>query len=226
MLSSDRPDPASGWPPPGGCAAAGRPLWTSDDRTRPPTAPVRTRARDRYDRGGRPGVHPGRPPPRPTQHDGQPGPPGRSPGPPGRRGPRRSWSAATPHRSQARRCGHAGGPAAPQSSGPDLRTCAGTRPRMLRPAAQGCWRRRRTTGPGTRRGRTGTVRGRWPARGCSTPPGRPRVWRCRPPPRLLLPAFVGASERTLGALLLGKWFGSSVERIGRLHPLWQVLGAA
>src|SRR4029453_18994218 len=31
-------------------------------------------------------------------------------------------------------------------------------------------------------GRTDTARGRWPARGCSTPPAPPTAWRCRPPP--------------------------------------------
>jgi hypothetical protein len=53
-----------------------------------------------------PSVRPGSRPPRGCRRGGPPGPPGRSPGPPGRTGPRRSWSAAGPHQSQARRCGH------------------------------------------------------------------------------------------------------------------------
>jgi hypothetical protein len=40
------------------------------------------------------------------------------------------------------------------------------------------------------------------------------------PARSLL-AFVGASERTPGALLSSDDFGSSVERDGGVHPLWQ-----
>ena len=56
---------------------------------------------------------------------------------------------------------------------------------------------RRTAVPGTRRGRTSTARDRWPARGCSRPPAPPTAWRCRPPPRRCLLAFVGVSERTL-----------------------------
>ena len=134
---------------------------------------------------------------------GQPGvmgpaaPPGRWPGHPGRRGSRRSWSAAGPHRTRGRRCGHAGGRAARQSWGRGPRTWPGTRPPMLRPPAPGCWRRRRTTGLDSRRGQTDTARGRWPARGCNTPPGPPTAWRCRPPPALLLPAFAGASNAPL-----------------------------
>jgi hypothetical protein len=62
---------------------------------------------------------------------------------------------------------------------------------------KGCWRRRRTTDLGTHRGQTDTARGRWPARGCSTPPAPPRAWRCRPPPRRFPPAFVGASNAPL-----------------------------
>ena len=96
--SSVRPAPGRGWPRPDGCAAADRPLGRSGGRTRPPAAPVRTRAGHRHGRGGPPGARPGRRPPRPAQHDGRPAPPGRSPGHPGRRGPRRSWSAAGPHR--------------------------------------------------------------------------------------------------------------------------------
>jgi hypothetical protein len=173
----------------------------SGGRTRPPALLVRTRVGHRRDRGGRPGARPGRRPSRPAQHDGQPAPPVRSPGPPGRRGQRRSWSGAGPHRTRGRHRGHAGGPTARRSWGSGPRTYAGSSPTMLRPAARGRWRRRRTSGPGTHRGRIGTVRGRWPARGCNTPPGRPRVWRCRPPPRRFPPALVGASERTPGALL-------------------------
>jgi hypothetical protein len=71
---------------------------------------------------------------------------------------------------------------------------------MLRLAVRGWWCRRRTTVPGTHRGRTDTARGRWPARGCSTPPGRPRAWQCRPPPAAPLPPS-WRSERTRGALL-------------------------
>src|SRR5215207_10066391 len=65
---------------------------------------------------------------------------------------------------------------------------------MLRPAERGWWRRRHTTGLDSRRGRTDTVRGRWPAHGCSTPPAPPTAWRCRPPPAAPLPAVVGASN--------------------------------
>jgi hypothetical protein len=39
--------------------------------------------------------------------------------------------------------------------------------------------------------------------------------------RRSLPAFVGASERTRGALLSSDDYGSSVERAAKLHPLWQ-----
>ena len=99
--------------------------------------------------------------------------------------------------AQGRRCGHAGGRAAPRSWGRGPRTWPGTRPPMLRPAAPSWWHRRRTTGPGTHRGRTDTARGRWPARGCNTPPARPRAWRYRPPPRRVPPAFVGASNAPL-----------------------------
>ena len=88
---------------------------------------------------------------------------------------------------RARRCGRGGGRAARQWWGRGPRTWPGTRPPMLRPPAPGCWRRRRTTGLGTHRGRTDTARGRWPARGCSRPPGPPRAWRCRPPPRRFPP---------------------------------------
>jgi epoxide hydrolase 4 len=37
---------------------------------------------------------------------------------------------------------------------------------MIRLPARGWWRRRPTSGPDSRRGRTGTARGRWPAHGC------------------------------------------------------------
>ena len=65
------------------------------------------------------------------------------------------------------------------------------------PAAPGCWRRRRTTGLGTHRGRTDTARGQWPAPGCNTssrptdslamsattpPPPPRRRWRQRTHP--------------------------------------------
>ena len=63
--SSVRPGPGRGWPPPDGCATAGHPPWTSGGRTRPPAAPVRTRAGHRHGRGGPPGARPGRRPPRP-----------------------------------------------------------------------------------------------------------------------------------------------------------------
>jgi len=152
-------------------------------------------------RGGRPGARPGRRPPRPARHDGRPAPPGPSPGHRGRRGSRRSWSAAGLHRRRARRCGHAGGPTARRWWGGGPRTWPGTRPPMLRPLSRARWRRRRTTAPGTPRGRTDTARGRWPAHGCNTPPAPPTAWQCRPPPRRSPPAFVGASERTPGALL-------------------------
>jgi hypothetical protein len=45
--------------------------------------------------------------------------------------------------------------------------------------------------------RTGTLRGRWPAPGCSTPPALPTASRCRPPPSRSLLAFVGASNAPL-----------------------------
>ena len=74
--------------------------------------------------------------------------------------------------------------------------------RMLRPAALRRWRRRRPSGLRIRRGRTGTPRGRPPARGCSTPPGRLRAWRCRPPPcRPSSPSLALATHRWCIALL-------------------------
>ena len=200
-LSSGRPALGPGWPPPDGYATADRPPGWSGGRSQPPAAPVQTHAGHRHGRVEPPGVRPGRRPPRPRQHDGRPTPPGRWPGRRGRRGPRRSWSAAGPHRTPGRRCGHAGGPAAPRSWGRGPRTWPGTPPAMLRPPARGWWRRRRTSGPGTRRGRTDTARGRWPAHGCSRPPGPPTAWRCRPPPRRSPPRHRWRQQRTPGALL-------------------------
>src|SRR5215213_9524843 len=43
--------------------------------------------------------------------------------------------------------------------------------------------------------------------------------------RRSLPRVVGASERTIGALLSSDDCGSSVVRTGKLHPLWQGLVA-
>jgi hypothetical protein len=196
-LSSGRPAPGHGWPPPDGCATAGHPPWMSGGRSRPPTPPVRTRAGHHRGRGGPPGARPGSRPPRPTRRDERPAPPGRWPHPPGRTGSRHSWSGAGPRRRRARRCGHGGGRAARQWWGRGPRTWPGTRPPMLRPPAPGWWRRRRTSGPGTPRGRTDTLRGRWPARGCNTPPGLPTASRCRPPPRSSLPRSPGASNAPL-----------------------------
>jgi hypothetical protein len=62
---------------------------------------------------------------------------------------------------------------------------------------KGCWRRRRTTDLGTHRGQTDTARGRWPARGCSTPPAPPRVWRCRPPPAVPSPPALARANAPL-----------------------------
>ena len=59
--SSVRPAPGRGWRSPDGCAAAGHPPGMSGGRTRPPAAPVRTRAGHRHGRGGPPGARPGRP---------------------------------------------------------------------------------------------------------------------------------------------------------------------
>ena len=59
--SSVRPAPGRGWPPPDGCATADHPPGMSGGRTRPPAAPVRTRAGHRHGRGGPPGARPGRP---------------------------------------------------------------------------------------------------------------------------------------------------------------------
>jgi hypothetical protein len=71
------------------------------------------------------------------------------------------------------------------------------------PCSPGCRRRRSTTVLGTRRGPTGTPRGRWPARGCSTPPPyREHGDVGHHPP---LPSRRRwRQERTLGALLLGR----------------------
>ena len=91
---------------------------------------------------------------------------------------------------------------------------------MLRPPARGCWRRRHTSGPGTRRARTDTARGRWPAPGCNRPPAPPSAWRCRPPPRRSLPRLRGASNAPV-VHCSSEDFGSSVERTATLRPLWQ-----
>jgi hypothetical protein len=189
--------PGRDWPQPDGYATTGRLLWMSGGRTRRPAPPVRTHAGHRHGRGGPRDARPGSRPPRPARHDGPPAPPGRLPGRPGRRGSRRSWSAAGPHRRRARRRGHGGGRAAPQLSGPGPRTWPGTPPAMLRPAAPARWRRRRTSGPGTRRGRTDTLRGSRRARGCSRPPAPPTTWRYRPPLRLLLPPSLARANAPL-----------------------------
>ena len=152
-----------------------------DVRWSNPTArtPCPTRAGHRHVHGGRPGARPGSRPPQPRQHDGRPARLVRWPDRPSHRGSRHSWSAAARRRRRARRCGRGVGRAARRCRGGGPRTWPGTRPPMLRPAGPGWWRRRRTSGLGTRRGQTGTVRGRWPAPGCNTPPGPPRAWRCR-----------------------------------------------
>ena len=90
-----------------------------------------------------------------------------------------------------------GRPAARRCRGCGPRTWPGTRPPMLRPAALGRGRQRRTTGLGTRRGQTGTARGRWPAPGCSTPPALPRAWRCRPPPAAPSPPSLARANAPL-----------------------------
>jgi hypothetical protein len=108
----------------------------------------------------------------------------------------------------------------PPSSGPGPRTWPGTRPAMLRLPARGWWRRCRTSGLGTHRGRTDTARGQWPARGCSRPPARPRAWRCRPPPCRCLPPVLARANAPWCIALFGD-FGSSVERTAKLHPLWR-----
>jgi hypothetical protein len=187
-----------------------------------PTAssPGRTRAGHRRGRGGRPGARPGRRPPRPAQHDARTAGPGRWPDRPGRKGWRRSWWGAGPRQSRAPRRGRAGGPAARRWWGHGPRTWPGTRPPMLRPPALGCRRRRRTTGPGTRRGRTDTAGGRWPARGCSRPPG---------PPRELgdvghhpaAPSHVHPARATPPLHCSSDDYRSSVERTATRHPLWQ-----
>ena len=181
--SSVRPGPGPDWPRPDGCATAGHPLWTSGGRSRPPGPPGRTRAGHRHGRGGRPGVRPGRRPPRPRQHDGPPTRLVRWPDRPGRRGSRRSWSAAAPHRRPAPRPCRGGGRGAHRCRGGGPRTWPGTRPPMLRPAAPGCWRRRRTTGLGLPvAGQILlVVGGQLP--GVVLLPTQPRAWRCRPPPR-------------------------------------------
>jgi hypothetical protein len=77
----------------------------------------------------------------------------------------------------------------------------------------------RTNGLATRRGQTDTPGGRWPARGCSTPPDPRPAWPRPPPPCRCLLAAVGASKRTRGALLSSDDCGSSVEPAAKLHPL-------
>jgi hypothetical protein len=192
----------------------------SGGRTRPPAAPGRTRAGHRRGHGGRPGARPGSRPPQTGRRDGRPAPPARSLGHQGRRGSRRSWSAAGPHPRPARRCGHGGGPVAHPLSGPGPRTWPRAQPRMLRPPAPRRWRRRHTTGLGTHRGQTGTLRGRWPARGCNTPPGPPRAWRCRPPRRLLLPPALARANAPV-VHCSSDDFGSSVERAAHGQVLWR-----
>jgi hypothetical protein len=107
----------------------------SDGRTRRPAAPVRTRAGRRRDPGGRPGAGPGSRRPRPARRDGRTARLVRWPDRRGYRGPTRSWSAAGPGRSRARRCGRGGGRAAPPSSGPGPRPWPGTRPRDASPCS-------------------------------------------------------------------------------------------
>jgi hypothetical protein len=129
----------------------------------------------------------------PRRCGGLQAPPARSPDRRARRESTRSWSAAATHQRRARHCGHAGGPAAPRSSGRGPRTWPGTPPAMLRPAAPAIRRRRRTTGLGTHRGQTDTPRGRRPAHGCNTPPVPPTAWRCRPPLGCLPPSLARAN---------------------------------
>jgi hypothetical protein len=229
--SSGRPGRGHGWPRPDGCAATGRPPGTSGGRTRPPAAPVRTRAGRRRGHAEPQGVRPGRRPPRPRWRDGRPSPSGRSPGHRGRRGPTHSWSAAGPHRRPGQRCGRRGGPAVPHCRGGGPRTSAGTRPPMLRPASPARLNRRRTSGLGTRRGRTDTADGRWPARGCSTPPAPPRAWRYRPPPAAALPLRWRERTHPWCIAVLRKWFGDESrpevgvrKAIARSKRTWIFLG--
>ena len=128
---------------------------------------------------------------------------------------RHSWSAAGPHQSLARRCGHGGGRAAPRSRGGGPRTWPGTPPAMLRPAARGWWRR--TTSPGD------SPR---PARYSSWFTASSRVWHaCRPTKSLAMsattptapsPAVVGASNAPLVHCSSENGLGESTRRGGVL----------
>ena len=105
-------------------------------------------------------------------------------------------------KGRARRCGHGGGPAAPRSSGRGPRTWPGTRPRDASP----CSPRLLAPAPYHRPGDSP-----WPDRYCFVVGGQLAGVVLLPPHRQLgdvghhpaapLLAFVGASERTRGALL-------------------------
>jgi hypothetical protein len=100
----------------------------------PPPAPAR------LTQGCRPGPDGGRDEPR--------APSGRWPNHPARRGSTRSWSGEARRRRRARPPCRGGGQGARRYRGDGPRTFAGSPPAMLRPAAPGVPRRRRTTGRG------------------------------------------------------------------------------
>jgi hypothetical protein len=194
----------------------------SGGRTRPPARPVRTRAGHHHGHGGRPGARLGSRPPRPTRRDGRPAPPVRSPGHPGRRGSRRSWSAAGPHRTPGPRCGH----------GPTQQLTRRRVPALehglelghgcfaFQPQAVGAGAVPPARGLAVARQVRFVVGGQ--LAGVVLLPAHRELGEVGHHLAAPLPACVGASERTPGALLSSDDYGSSVEREAQGQVLWRV----